>query len=224
MYQGAMDLIGFGVAGSDSAGAMTVSMIDSATSTAVTITAPAGVVAGDLLVLLDRATSIFSMPTLVTPTGFTSIVNTVGAAYDRMNMSYKIAVADDASATVTGMDGADYERKAMYVFRGSSVITTATPYDAAGEITSGDPADQVVNCSGGAVPLVVIAGYSCYAAAGSVDPRTFSTTKDGEIAPAGITDFYLAYKIYNSSPADTTVGMADEGSNNILQSCYISVS
>ncbi len=223
MYQGVTDMIGFGVVSATVAGpATSLSQVASATSALETITVPAGVIAGDLLVLLDRAEDdATTVPTTVVPTGFTSIINTAHAQYTRSIMSYKIAVGTEASSSITGMNGTAYESKAMYVFRGNNPITSVTAASAAGQFTESNPTAQVVTASAGAVPLVVLAGYSVFAA-NAVDPRTFSTTKDGEISNG--TDLYLAYKIYNSSPADTTVDMDDEGFENCLQSCYLQVS
>jgi len=65
----------------------------------------------------------------------------------------------------------------------------------------------------------------CYVAAiNAVNPRTFNPAKDGEIqatAVDGPEDLWLAYKIYNSSPADVSIDMDDEGLFNALVSCYI---
>jgi len=92
----------------------------------------------------------------------------------------------------------------------------------ASEFTSGNPAAQTVNASGGAPPLIVL---GCYVAAiNAVNPRTFNPAKDGEIqatAVDGPEDLWLAYKIYNSSPADVAIDMDDEGLFNALVSCYI---
>ena len=71
---------------------------------------------------------------------------------------------------------------------------------------------------------MVPGGYGC--ANGTVNPRTFtvggSAAKDGETqATGGSADNWLAYKIYNSSPADVVIDQDDEGDNNALVSCYI---
>ena len=55
-----------------------------------------------------------------------------------------------------------------------------------------------------------------------------SPAKDGEIQSdeGGIEFFdnWLAYKIYNSSPADASVDMDDESSENYLSSFFIECS
>jgi hypothetical protein len=222
MYQGVMDLIGFGAVSAVAAATLAPVVAQaSSTSAAQTITAPADIIAGDLLVILDRAENVSGTPTSVTPTGFTSINALLDAGgFARQNLSYKIAVGTEGSSTITGMVGTEYTEKAMYVFRGGIPITSVTVGSAAGQGVSTDPTAQVVAASAGTPPLIVIGGYSVYGT-GIVDPRTFSTTKNGEINPS--TRFYLAYKVYDTSPADTTIDMDDEGAENMLQSCYLAV-
>lgn len=193
-----------------------IALVLSATSLIATLTVPSGVRAGDLLVFLDRV-STTGLPTSVVPSGFTTAVTSNDATNVRMITSYKIANGTEGGTNITGMTPGDFEDgKALLVFRGNKPIRTASLLDAAGEVTNGNPASQVVNASGGAAPLIVIAGYASNTA---VNPRTFTPTKDGEVNPDTL--LYLAYKIYNSGPADVTVDIDDEGNGNGLQSFYI---
>jgi hypothetical protein len=201
-------------------GLASITQVGSSTSTAATITLPADIQAGDLIVILDGANSAFATPAAVTPTDFTNHANnTVTPPYEgyRLMLSSKLAVGTEGSASITGMNGNAGNTKACYVFRGDIPATSRTPSTFNGEGTTGDPAAQNVAASGGSAPLVVLAGY--FARSGPVDPRTFSPAKDGEIN-AGSGVLYLAYKIYNSSPADVSVDMDDEVTN-LLQSGYI---
>lgn len=202
------------------AGGLTLSLQDSATSTATTITAPSSIDSGDLLVLLDSSVD-FSTPSTVIPSGFTSIGN-ISSAQARQIASYKIADGSEDSASLTGMSTSFAEvRKALYQFRGSSAIGSVTVASVNGQATDSNPTSQSVTASGGTPPLIV---FGCYGddGSGSIDPRTFSPAKDGEITPNN--RLYLAYKIYNSSPADVSVDMDDEGTQNLLQSFYIECS
>lgn len=216
-------LNGFNVGGG--AGPTTLTQVASATANAASVTGPADIQAGDLLVLYDVAyTGAPGNPTTAVPSGFTVINNSTGLAADtRLISSYKIADGSEASASLTGMDGADSESKMLYVFRGNVPITSVSALDVAQQGTSGNPTAQVVNASGGTPPLIVFGCYSTFDAI--VSPRTFSTTKDGEINanPAGSANFdnWLAYKIYNTSPADSSIDMDDEGAENYLSSFYI---
>lgn len=188
-------------------------------------TLPNGIQAGDLIVVLDMAIDVTGpVPTAVTPSGFTNDINFNDGNTARVMLSHKIADGTEGGASVTGMDAPDGESKLTYVFRGNIPISLVSVQDIATEFTTGNPVSQTANASGGTVPLVVLGGYLTSGVA--VDPRTFSPAKDGEInvALGGLSDFWLAYKIYNSSPADVSIDMDDEGGNNALCSCYIQCS
>ena len=201
-----------------------IAVFDSATSTGETIDVPADVEAGDLIVLLDKAYEAFgSAPSTVIPSGFTSISNLTSGdpLFIRQILSYKLAVGTEGGTTLTGMtESFGATSKALYVFRrtaAASSLNLSTPNE---QITSGNPTSQNVAASGGSVPLVVIGAYGTRTE--TLDPRTMSPAKDGEINPD--VTLYLAYKIYNSSPANVSVDMDDEGSVNILQSLYVEMS
>ena len=195
----------------------------SATSTGSTITAPADIVAGDLLVLWDVSSNGSGAAAAdVVPTGFTRIsADTLTVNFMRGVLSYKISDGSEASATITGMDGTASDQKQLYVFRGNVPITDHVVSTPNQQATTGNPAAQTVVASAGVAPLVVLGSYG---SSGAVDPRNFTVAaveaKDGEINASTLA--YLAYKIYNTSPADVVVDMADEGSN-LLASCYIEV-
>jgi hypothetical protein len=218
-------LVGFGVGGG---GLTTLAQVGSAVSTLATITAPATINPGDLLVLWQRAVNITTtIPTLVEPSGFTTISNTSfvsgGANGARYNVCYKIADGSEDGAALTGMDGSAADAKALYQFRGDVPISGVTVGDLETQSTDGNPSSQTVGASGGVAPLIVLAGYDT---SGTTDPRTFTVAgvgaKDGEInAGAGL---YLAFKIYNNGPQDVVVDMADEGNGNTLHTFYLQCS
>jgi hypothetical protein len=212
-------------AGAAASGAapLTLTQVLSATSTASTIAVPGGVIPGDLIVLWDASANASGAPASVVPGGFTNIVeNSVGGTGGlRCIISAKIAVGTEGGTNLTGLNGSVNRPKDLYVFRGSSPLTAFLAVDPASEVTQNNPAAQVVNASGGTPPLIVIAGYYCGQTA-SVDPRSFSPAKDGEINATAYS--YLAYKIYNTSPADVTVDQDDETGSNQLASCYIQCS
>ena len=108
--------------------------------------------------------------------------------------------------------------KILLVFRPDAPITTAAHADPDQFTGNGIPAAQTVTASGGTPPLIVFGAYS---SSGTINPRTMSPAKNGEVANG--TTRYIAWKIYNSSPANVSVDMDDEGDGNTLQSCYIEV-
>lgn len=191
---------------------------------------PSGIQAGDLIVVLDfGVTDPGGPPADATPSGFTQ-ASTAASTTARAKVSYKIAVGSESGASVNGMDGNIGEGKLTYVFRGNVPITSVVVNDPGAEMTDGNPVAQTVNASGAVVPLLVLAAYAC--GTGVVNPRTFtvggSAAKDGEInvtdVISGDGDMWLAYKIYNSSPANVVVDMDDEGFDNTVLSCYLTCS
>jgi hypothetical protein len=190
------------------------------TSEAQTIMVPSGVEDGDLIVLLDLALAA-GIPTKVIPSGFTEINDLIFDAFVdyRQLISYKIADGTEAGGLLTGMNGTG-NNKCLYVFRGNLKIGSVTVSTVNAQSTSVDPAPQTVNASGRSPPLIV---FGCYGSSGTVDPRTFSPAKDGEISDTD-NDTFFAYRIFNASPVDVIVDMDAEGSPNLLQSFYIECS
>jgi hypothetical protein len=220
-------LVGFWAVTDEEAAAVT-SIVQQANAVSVltTITAPADIIEGDMLVLLDSAGNVLAAaPSTVVPSGFTSIVNTTGSdggvTNYRQIASYKLADGSEASSSLTGMaSNAGIVRKVLLVFRPDVPASTLTPADPDGQATTGNPTSQTVTASGGTPPLGV---FGCYGSDGTaISPRTMSPAKDGEVNST--TGCYFAWKIYNTSPAAVSVDMDDEGSMNILQSFYVQVS
>jgi hypothetical protein len=201
----------------------TVSNHTEVTSTGSTITIPATVQAGDLLLLWDVAVA-GTTPSEVVPGTFTRITaNTLnvqgGGSGVRGVASYRIAVSGDESDVVTGMNGSGSNQKVLVVFRGDNPITAVNISGTVGsEGTTGNPASQNAAASGGQVPLIVV---GCYGSTGAISPRTFSPAETEEITAS--IRCYLKYKLYDSAPSDTSVDMDDEGAN-ILASFYIEAS
>jgi hypothetical protein len=61
----------------------------------------------------------------------------------------------------------------------------------------------------------------CYAGASAVSPRTMNPAKDGEEGVQDDDGAFLAWKIYESSPANVQIDMDDEGTLNTLAGAYI---
>lgn len=181
---------------------------------------------GDLLVLYDCGNSSGSAPTKVIPTDFTEAYSWTSGTAPRPTgaISYaKVPVGGAASfsgRTVTGINGNTSNAKMLEVFRESTGkiggVTVYTPTPATASSVN-DPADVVAPGSGKAVPGIVIGSY--YAGSGAISPRTMSPAKTSE--DNADTGNYIAWKLYDSSPADVTVGMDDEGSLNFVGTCYL---
>lgn len=189
------------------------------TTSGANITIPATAQIGDVAVLVDRASTNLSAPASVTPTGWTAVNNltNTGTSQPRQNLSMKTLVSGDPGLAITGMNGGNNNSKLMLVFRPSKPATFAAQ-DVAGQATTAAPTNQTVNASSSVKTLIVFAAYGS-GSAQSVSTKSFSPSADAEIASG--TALYLAYKIYNSNPADVTVSMVDSGNSNLMQSFYV---
>lgn len=208
------------------AGLTTLSFISSTTSNAQTVTAPATINPGDLLILFDNTDRLGSTPPSVVPTGFTQIVTYIGDdgfVFYRGLISYKIAIGNEDSSTITGMNlffSGCY--KCLLQFRGDIAITSITANSIDATYTEGDPASRVIPSASGIVPLIDFAEYFCNSDPINAATRTFSPAADGEINSSNFQ--YVKYKIYNSSPSDITADLGDNGGGNALSSFYLKVS
>ena len=202
----------------------------SSASTVTTIVLPGDITAGDILVILDHADALDPGPTLVTPTGWTSIDDRTvsgGGNTWRQNLSFKPAEGNEGFSTITGMSG-DSKLKVLVTFRPNVSANTLTPSVGFGTASTGNPAAQTITSSEGVHPLIVLAGYG---ARDDVDPRTFTVNgladKDDERNSVNDSTtanrVWLAWKIYNEVPADVVFDMDDEGSGNMLTGGYIEV-
>ena len=206
------------------------SVTQSSSSGASTYTNISTIQAGDLIVVALNSANINTStpPSLTLPAGYTSIVskgayNSPSADAQTETWAYKIATAADAGASVTYSSdtGAVYRSAVSMVFRPNAPATTITSGSINSFGTTGSqttPPTQTVTASSGATPLIVFASY-LIGGGGTVPTRTFSPTADQEIPS------YYKYKIYNSSPLDTTVSDTISGGTcNSLQSFYLSIS
>lgn len=201
----------------------TLSFLDSTVSSGSSVTGPAGIQAGDLLVCWDVATDA-SAVALNPLSGFTSIVTDGDTGNDQYCvLSYKIADGSEASASISGMNGASSNTKLLMVFRPDVPISAVNVVDASITQTGGDPGSESITAGGGVVPLVVLGAY---AALSSIDSESFSPAADGEIErqPGSLlSNAELLYKIYNSSPANVTIDVGDEGLSTTMAGCYLEV-
>jgi len=190
-----------------------------------TITFPASIISGDLIVLQDSAAG--SSAPSVTPSGFTQIGTSLTFSNTnsyRSNLWYKIATGTESGSltVMAGVFDTTSTWSEMAVFRGSGVITGVSVNSSAQQGTSSTPTTQTVTSGSGLVPLIVLGGYGDLIDVppnGVVNTRGMSPSKDAEISAHA--SQYLAYKIYNSSQANVDVSMNDEGNMNMLRSCYL---
>jgi len=186
---------------------------------------PAGIQAGDVAILIDRAALLTGAPPAsVTPTGFTvitddQITQASGQVSQRLVTSYRVLDGSE-TGSISGMV-ANGGAKILYIIRGDSPIVAVAPSAFNHVATAADPAAQTVSASGQPTPLIVlgVAIASNGSAAFTTATPAFDATQPGGIASPAI----AGYKIYNASAANHTVDMADLGVN-ILISGYLKFS
>lgn len=189
----------------------------SATSSASTVTAPADLQMGDLLILFDCGSTGGSPPSAVTPSGWTQIDTQAGTSM-RDSMCYKIADGTEASTSITGINGGYSNRKILAVFRANVPIVRVSVSSVSKEITGSNPTSKTISASGGTAPLLVIASWSNQIDSSAISPRTQSPTMT-EIS--NTTHQYIGWVAYTSSPSDQSFDMDDEGFDNALMGFYI---
>jgi hypothetical protein len=179
--------------------------VSSASSNSNNITIPATAQVGDVAVLFDMQLNTGS----VIPTGFTQI-STNSTTNFRINTSYKLLVAGDPGATISGMNNTP--RKVMAVFRPNSPIQTVSPVVLGNQNTTATPANQTL--SGGTAPTIY---FAMYAKSASTTPtRGWSVGTPTEISRVSTSGVYMKYLIYNTTPASTTISMTDAGTNGLV--------
>ena len=194
----------------------TLTNISVTTSTTTSITVPATVQAGDLLIYSSTArNTTTAIPTTPTMTGWSNTVNvalgtTLGI---RQVVYYKVAVAGDASSTITNMSGTGATGTVLMVYRPDKAITSvSTNWGTGGQATDSAVTNQTLTMSGTYTgPFISIANYASTAA---VLVRGSTTTATAESNPN--TSFYVKrFEALNSSTtfSNSTISMADYGTN-----------
>ncbi len=193
----------------------TLVFVTSAAIDATTIAIPSSAAEGDLAVLLDVATSAIH-PTIVTPSGWTSISSrSTSWQFYAFNLSYKVLSASDPGATITGMSGTTYALKQMLIFRASPAGITATIVNVGNEGTSGNPSAQTIPIQT-PYPYLVIG-----ASAGTSSHSSWASAwYDTDFL---LSSTHLAYKLFNDNGASVSVDCGDSGIYTYLTSCAIKV-
>ena len=197
------------------------SFVQSANSTTASVTVPVQVNNGDIVFLIDRVrTGTTTIPTAVTPAGYTNIYNfgAAGATFgQRYMISYKISSGSEGSVTgmsVTGGAGT----KVILIYR-PSASPRAVTYTASGaETTDATPANQTLSLGSVVGPYIGVSHYASTSGTISVTPTSGYTRS---IAP-NATNSYSIWESINSTVnfSNQTITMVDNGSN-IMVSGYI---
>jgi hypothetical protein len=191
-----------------------------------TVTLPAIVKAGDVLILFDYVSGGGAgPPSAHVPTGWTSIASYTGGD-GRLASSYKIAAGTEGGSSITGITHDDHSAKAVLQFRSAKKITGLTVAGAVGEMNSGgNPSVKTIAASGGVRPVLGLAAFSAVDYS-SFTPRTCSITPDDEILIADSNSgnriaLYIQRYLQQGAPANYTFDMDDESDLNGLLGFYM---
>lgn len=185
---------------------------------------PSNIRTGDVAVLFEVSRNTAGNPHSdvdMTTTGWSSPIfnqsdGTVGTV-ERDKISYKI-IDGSEGANFTGISGSLFNSKQLIIIRGDNPIIGVASSSINNEVTTGNPSSQNVAASGATPPVIV---FGWYMSNNNIDPRIMSPSKDNEINNGiGSRDIWVAWRIYNSSPSNTSVDMDDEGTN-YLRSFYM---
>jgi len=102
-----------------------------------TVTAPGGIQAGDLLIIMEYGPDVTSNINGQIPTGFTKITDAQHAAVDQ-RIHYKIAAGTESGTTYTGQTGSN-ENMWIGVFRGNIAITSVNVLASYGNFDTTSP-------------------------------------------------------------------------------------
>lgn len=196
---------------------LTLSLV-AATSGTWGLTVPAGVQSGDLLIFSQVASDFFGPPA-TDPAGFANLYDRINFGSGRKRFSGRVADGSESGSGLVGM-AVDDARSHLLVFRGNRALETiSSGFSPVQNATGGNPTPIVVTSGSGVRPVLVLAHYFT-GDGGTVNQRTFTPGKDGE---HGATNVWTAWKFYGgvSTPANVTIDMDDEGSNNWIDGFYL---
>lgn len=203
--------------------ASSYSFVDSSYSTvSTTITMPSSLLANDLAVMFDtQANSNTTVPTAVTPSGWTNISNNVTNSTTngiRICVSYKLLDGTESGTSITGMTAGSLRgEKKIAVFRPNNPIASVSLSTINGQATLSAPTNQTLTMSGSTGPYI---GFAWYFSTGSITTRGSTVTETREIGTTGTTPrgFLKTFEATDStiSFSNSTISMADYGANAML--------
>lgn len=193
----------------------------------VTITLPETTQAGDVVVVLNRATA-GSTPAEVYPSGFAPLIASQSTLACRFCASYKIMTEEDISSgrILTCMSATGAKQIWCGVYRGfssieprvESPISAVEPVGQA-KIDSNKPTDIFMDIAGNSANSPANASLALYSSSGTVTTRTWQAggpddNYDSELMVNNL--FYVAVKQNKVGSMNFNIGMADNGNNNTL--------
>ena len=158
-----------------------ISMVASAygatpSSGPVQVTAPGGIQAGDLLIIMASCPNTSGIDANI-PTGFTKIEDSENTVVDH-RISYKIAVGNESGTTYSGQSSSSPNEGNMniFVFRGNTSVTSVSVVNTYAWNTSGSgPSSVSVNAGTGDKALSIITTSSRSSNTNTITPTAPAT-------------------------------------------------
>lgn len=173
------------------------------------------IAAGDLCIIVSADTS-GTTPDNDLDSGFTADIDNTGSNSRGIVASKKLAGTE---TIVTAVDGGEY---VAFVFRPSVSFTTITANDAAGAISSTNPASNTITASGAGTSSCIVIGVA-FCGSSTAAFSTASPAFDATVTNSS-SDIIAGYKIYGPSAAvNHTIDMNDLGAANWLAGAYYTV-
>ena len=142
----------------------------------VQVTAPAGIQAGDLLIIMASCPNTYTPIDTAIPTGFTKIEDSENTVVDH-RISYKIAVGNESGVTYSGQTpGPNEGNMNIFVFRGNTAVTSVSVVNTYAWNTSGSgPSSVSVNAGTGDKALSIITTSSRSSNTNTITPTAPAT-------------------------------------------------
>lgn len=189
--------------------AFVTSVVASATSVVIPITAQTG----DVAILAHGGGTTASTPTPITPSGWSVIA--VGNTYSTvaMGLYYKVLTSTDIGSTVYLSPTWAANRKILTVHRANVPLSSSgvSLVSVASEFTTEKPAPQTISISEVTSPVISFVNH--YSSV-PISVRSSSVTMN-EIQGASSAHWFK-YLTYNTNPQDITVDQVDYGSNTMI--------
>lgn len=197
-----------------------LSFSGTAAQSTLTITHPVAVRAGDVMILFHGTYDndndfINTYPTSFTPI-YTDAYLYTTETYMAIAVSARILpnLTNITTPVPVGTTADGHYYFAIY-YRPSAPVTTLTPSTPTNQNTTGDPTAQTVTVSSNTNPTLVFGSIQTTGTTPAFNTATPAFDNEVTANAVGIIRARVGYKLYNSSPQNHTIDMADLGTQRL---------
>ena len=209
------------------AGLTVLSRVAQSTSSgngSTSITLPAGINAGDLIIFSAMAGDSNGIPG-ASIAGWSSVVNFTDGSQSRILIAAKIAVGTESSTSFNGFSGSQDQNNTrnIVVLRGNVPLTAVGTGQSINTQWATTTINQTISASSGTPPLLALAVYMGSAGDNLSAARGF-TIGGSPAADDGfntLTRHYLMWKFFPSAPANIAASLTGSVFGRGLGSAYV---